>query len=487
LLSYANHFDLTPCIRFSEGVDKVYRDESDQIWMVKTVNVKTGKEETHPFDKVVLATGILNTPKRIKVKGSEAFQGEIIHSREIKDPSKYRGKNVMVVGVGATGADTAVFLKQAGASNIYLSHRGQYFLVCCTCAQSLWPRAWLILLLLQLPRVFRGLGFDHAMNRRMLNMVRYIASYSPRLCAFIMTKGLVSAQGKALPFLKDHPSFTAPRAPPNLMERVPVFSDHLADYLRDGDVEAVPGVEQVCGPRSVRLTDGRQIDGIDAMILCTGYEYDFSMIEGKGDPIDPSFAPDGFDKIESAPFNTSKIRLPRLYRGILSERYPESLAILGHFLMMGSPFVVNDLVSMALASVWTGSYPMPTRKEMRADIDKHYNFVVSALQRGPLVAWGFRMDSRDTYAWMNRAAGTGINERLGSWGWKSWKLWWTEPKLYKLLMNGVCVPAVYRLFETGGGRKPWAGARHHIEKVNEHVRQLGETWKEEQSRKMKQV
>jgi dimethylaniline monooxygenase (N-oxide forming) len=126
------------------------------------------------------------------------------------------------------------------------------------------------------------------MNRRMLNMVRYIASYSPRLCAFIMTKGLVSAQGKALPFLKDHPSFTAPRAPPNLMERVPVFSDHLADYLRDGDVEAVPGVEQVCGPRSVRLTDGRQIDGIDAMILCTGYEYDFSMIEGKGDPIDPS-------------------------------------------------------------------------------------------------------------------------------------------------------------------------------------------------------
>lgn len=131
LLSYANHFDLIPHIRFSELVMRVSRDEADQGWLVKTGNVKTGKEETHHFDRVVLATGILNTPNHVDLKGSERFQGEMMHSREFKDPSKYEGKNVLVVGIGATGADTLVFLKKAGANKLYLSHRGQFWMVGC--------------------------------------------------------------------------------------------------------------------------------------------------------------------------------------------------------------------------------------------------------------------------------------------------------------------------------------------------------------------
>lgn len=116
-------------IRFSELVLKVSRDEADQSWLVETSNVKTGKEEMHRFDRVVLATGILNVPHKIKVKGSEQFEGEMMHSREFKDPNKYKGKNVLVVGIGATGSDSLVFLKQAGANKLYLSHRGQYWVV----------------------------------------------------------------------------------------------------------------------------------------------------------------------------------------------------------------------------------------------------------------------------------------------------------------------------------------------------------------------
>lgn len=127
--AYAKEFDLHPHIRFSEAVTKVRRDDKDENWLVTTRNTKTDKEETHRFDRLVLATGILNSKRDVDIKGQENFAGEVIHSREFKDPNKYKGKNVLVVGIGATGADTLVFLKQAGAGKLYSSHRGQYWVV----------------------------------------------------------------------------------------------------------------------------------------------------------------------------------------------------------------------------------------------------------------------------------------------------------------------------------------------------------------------
>lgn len=81
------------------------------------------------LDRIIVAPGIFQTINQPKVKGIEKFAGEAIHSREFKDPTKYKGTNVVVVGVGATGADTTSFLVKAGAEKVYLSHRSQYFLV----------------------------------------------------------------------------------------------------------------------------------------------------------------------------------------------------------------------------------------------------------------------------------------------------------------------------------------------------------------------
>lgn len=332
-----------------------------------------------------------------------------------------------------------------------------------------------------------GRAFSHTLSFRTTSIIRYIASCSTGLCAFIMGKAMKSAQIKAFPFLKGHPALEPTRPAAHAFSQIPFFSDYLASYLRDGDIESVPGIEEVTGPQSVRLTGGRQIDDVDAIILCSGYRYDYSMLQGKGHPTDPAFAPDGYKRLDAAPYNTDNERLPRLYRGVFSESYPESLAIVGHFLMMGSPFMVNDLVTMALASVWSGSFPVPTKEEMKKDIDAHYNFVVSTVEKRKLINWGFRLDCRDAFDWYNRAAGTGVMERVGAWGWQGWKFWLADRKFYKLLMDGVSVPAMYRLFDTGRGRKAWSGAREYIEKVNEDVKQMGERWQKEQSLKPKQV
>lgn len=127
--SYATKFDLFRHIEFSISVDHIERDEQQKKWRVFIKNVKTGVEEVRSYSRVVVATGMLNTKHMPKVKGIEKFTGDAIHSRQFKDVSKYRGKNVIVVGVGATGVDSTSFLVKGGAKQVYASHRGTVFVV----------------------------------------------------------------------------------------------------------------------------------------------------------------------------------------------------------------------------------------------------------------------------------------------------------------------------------------------------------------------
>lgn len=107
----------------------IRRDEEDGVWIVSTKHTKTGEEEEREYDRVVMATGGLSVMNMPEIKGIEKFAGDAIHSRDFKDPTRYTGKNVLVVGLGSTGADALSFLKQAGANKLYLSSRSRCSLV----------------------------------------------------------------------------------------------------------------------------------------------------------------------------------------------------------------------------------------------------------------------------------------------------------------------------------------------------------------------
>ncbi|KAJ0357239.1 hypothetical protein COL154_010282 [Colletotrichum chrysophilum] len=414
LEAYADNFDLKRHVQFSTKVTKIERDDDANKWTIYTRSTKSdtenAAEEQQIFDRIVIATGILNVPVNVNIKGIDKFEGEAVHSRDFKEPNRYEGKNVLIMGVGATGVDTQSFLKKANAKSIYLSHRGQYYL---------------------------------------------------------------------------HPSFMSPRKLDGVEHRIPTFSNDLADNLRDGSVKAVTGVKEITGPKSVTLTDGTVLDDIDAIVVCSGYHYDFSLIKGAGNPTDPKKAPDNYKRINAAKYKDPHDTLPRLYRGFISEQYPESLAVLGHFLIMGPPFVVYDLATMALSSLWSGQAPIPDQKEMARDINAHYDMVVETLGRGPVPHMGARMFGSDTFIWLNKIAGTGVTDRLLCFSLDAWKLWWNDRKFYNLLTDGVNSPPLLRLFDTGRGRKTWPGAKEAIIANNEDVKQLGEKWKQEQDKKTK--
>ncbi|KXH25696.1 TfdA family Taurine catabolism dioxygenase TauD [Colletotrichum salicis] len=324
--------------------------------------------------------------------------------------------------------------------------------------------------------MFKGNAFDHGMTRRALTNFRSLGGWWRRACAMVFINVLDSARRKAYPWLSKHPSFVAPRVHASAEHRIPVLSDDLAENLRDGITRTVPGVKEVTGPKSVTFTDGTVLDDIDAIIICTGYEYDFSVIKGAGDPTNPAKAPDHFEHVNTTRYKDPHVHFARLYGGFLSKEYPESLAFIGHFFILKAPFAFNDLVTMALASLWSGKVLLPSADVMAQDINRHYDTVVNTLERGVLPHLGFRMFGSDTYTWLNKVAGTGVTERVGCFSKEAWMLWWNDRKFYNLLMDGADSPAVYRLFETERGRKAWPGARDQIPKTNKEVKEISEEW-----------
>lgn len=72
---------------------------------------------------VVVATGYNHTPRIPDWSGRDTFTGELLHASAYRNPAPYAGQDVLVVGVGNTGAEIAVDLVEGGASRVRLAVR----------------------------------------------------------------------------------------------------------------------------------------------------------------------------------------------------------------------------------------------------------------------------------------------------------------------------------------------------------------------------
>ena len=94
-------------IETGRSVSSVARDGDG--WVVRT---ETGDVMA---DAVVMATGIVSAPRMPEVPGRERFGGRVMHSAQYRRPAGYRGRRVLVVGVGNSGGEIASELANAGA------------------------------------------------------------------------------------------------------------------------------------------------------------------------------------------------------------------------------------------------------------------------------------------------------------------------------------------------------------------------------------
>ena len=82
----------------------------------------TSDGEIHA-DHVVVATGYNGVPFVPAWPGRDSFTGELVHSSHYRSPAPYRGKDVLVVGAGNSGAEIAHDVVDGGAARSRLSAR----------------------------------------------------------------------------------------------------------------------------------------------------------------------------------------------------------------------------------------------------------------------------------------------------------------------------------------------------------------------------
>ncbi|MET7308082.1 NAD(P)/FAD-dependent oxidoreductase [Streptomyces sp. NPDC005571] len=202
---------------------------------------------------VVVATGYNHTPRIPDWAGRDTFAGELVHARDYRNPAPYAGKDVLVVGIGNTGAEIAVDLVEGGASRVRIAVRTVPHIVRRSTAG--WPAQATGILVRRLP-------------------VRPV-DRAGRLMAKAAVPDLAE-QG-------------LPRPETGLYSRVkdgaiPVQDVGLIDAVRGGRVVPVATVESF-DKDAVVLADGTRITP-DAVIAATGYRRALEPLVGHLDVLD---------------------------------------------------------------------------------------------------------------------------------------------------------------------------------------------------------
>ena len=187
---------------------------------------------------VVVATGYNHTPRLPDWPGREGYEGELLHASAYRAPDPYAGKDVLVVGVGNTGAEIAADLAEGGAARVRLAVRTAPHIVRRSTAG--WPAQRTGILVRRLP-------------------VRLVDK-AGELIARISVPDL-SAHG-------------LPRPDTGLYSRVregaiPVQDVGLIEAIQAGRVEPVAAVASFTADKVV-LADGTHLSP-DAVIAATGY------------------------------------------------------------------------------------------------------------------------------------------------------------------------------------------------------------------------
>ncbi|KUN37321.1 flavin-containing monooxygenase [Streptomyces longwoodensis] len=208
---------------------------------------------------VVVATGFNHTPRVPDWPGRDTYTGEFLHASAYRNGTAYAGRDVLVVGVGNTGAEIAVDLVESGAQRVRLAVRTAPHIVRRSTAG--WAAQYTGVLVRRLP----------------VALVDRLARPMARL---------------SVPDLSAH---GLPRPGTGLYSRVtegaiPVQDVGLIDAVRTGRVEVVAAVEGFEDGK-VLLADGGRISP-DTVIAATGYVRaleglvgHLGVLDGRGRPV----------------------------------------------------------------------------------------------------------------------------------------------------------------------------------------------------------
>jgi len=225
--AYAERFELRP--RFGVTVDSIRRKDGGFL-------VETGSDRL-ASRRVVIASGNNAEPIVPVLPEIEAFKGKVLHSADYTEAAPFVGQNVLIVGMGNTGAEIALDLAESGAWPTLSVRNGVHIV----------PRQ-----LFGVPIQMVGIAtrpMPQALNDWMFPIILDLALGKLEKYGIVRPKRGILAQIDA--------------------GRIPVIDVGTVAAIKAGRIRVAPDIAGFT-EHGAQFTDRRQ-EAFDAVILATGY------------------------------------------------------------------------------------------------------------------------------------------------------------------------------------------------------------------------
>jgi len=297
---FTDEFGLRSAIRFKTRVTETRR--TDAGWEVDA----GGSRES--FSHLIVATGYNSVPRRPQLPG--AFDGLQMHTHDYRVADPFADRDVVVIGIGCSGAELAAEIAQVARSVAVAARSG----------------SWIV------PRNWGPIPVDW-FDTRIGSVLPIDVPRPPFALIFRLAAGPRPA-GLPVP---DHPLGYKPIT----------VSDHFLSMMRSGRIQACAPVTELRGDR-VRLADGSERVA-NALLYATGYETRFAFLPPEADAPTSEHAP--------------------LYRGVLSLASP-GLFFIGIAFAHGALLPMMEAQADWAADVVSGRLALPSPETMRRSVER---------------------------------------------------------------------------------------------------------------------
>lgn len=342
LQAYADHFNLRSCIRFNAKVTAV-RPADGGGW-----DVTLAQGSTERFDAVVVASGHQGVPSHPPF--AKDFTGQYLHSHGYREPEPFKGRHVLVVGVGNSACDIA--------SDI------------CTVTASTTMAARSPVLLM--PRVFFGVPTSRLLARIEKPWMPWPVRRWCRVLISRAAHGRMEQWGFVTPKTRTHPA-----------------GHHLLiGHFVWNRISAKPGVASVTGD-VVHFTDGSS-RRFDTMIAATGYQVDLPFLSPELSPV--------------------RERWLELFHHVVHPACP-GLYFLGFFNVSGGGNIrMMDDQAEWIAAIESGRVVLPEPADMTRAIAADREDKIRRYPDSP--RYGLELDPRDYRAGLSREMRRGLKRAV---------------------------------------------------------------------------
>lgn len=230
LQRYVDHNHLRENIIFNTEVVKVEPVENS-YW-----SVTLGNGECRLFEGVIVCNGHHWDRRWPSYEGK--FEGEMIHSKDYREPSQLKDKRVLVIGGGNSACDIVAEASRVAKEAHISIRRGYWFL----------------------PKTFYGVPTAEMLDT-------WMPVWMQRIYLSILLKVVVG----------NYKDYGLPKPDHKIFEHHPTINTELLHYLKHGKICPHPDIKRFEG-KTVHFVDGNKAE-IDLLVCATGFNVSLPFLD----------------------------------------------------------------------------------------------------------------------------------------------------------------------------------------------------------------